>query len=171
MEFLRKLTVRQFNLAGFAICAGLLAYAYYLQFAGGLDPCPLCIFQRIGMIALGAVFLLAAIHHPKSSGRRIYGVVIAMVALTGASVAGRHVWLQHLPPDQVPACGPDLDYMLEVLPLAEVVKRVFTAAGECAEVAWTFLGLSMPAWVLVWFVVLGTVGLIGNWTRDMRHAN
>ena len=171
MELLHKLTIRQLNLAGFAICASLLAYAYYLQFGGGLDPCPLCIFQRIGMIALGAAFLVAAIHNPGGGARRIYSVVIAVTALTGASVAGRHVWLQQLPPDQVPACGPDLDYMLEALPLAEVVKRVFTAAGECAEVAWTFLGLSMPAWVLVWFVALGIIGLIGNWTRVTRHAD
>ena len=165
MEMLLKLPARRLNLGGFVICASLLGYAYYMQLGAGLDPCPLCIFQRIGMIALGTVFLVAAVHNPQRLGQRIYGTLIALTALAGASVAGRHVWLQHLPPERVPACGPDLEYMLEMLPLAEVVKRVFTASGECAEVLWTFLGLSMPTWVLTWFVVLGVAGLIGNWTR------
>ena len=165
MEILPDLPARRLNLGGFVLCASLLGYAYYLQLGAGLDPCPLCIFQRIGMIALGTVFLVAAVHNPQRLGQRIYGTLIALTALAGASVAGRHVWLQHLPPERVPACGPDLEYMLEMLPLAEVVKRVFTASGECAEVLWTFLGLSMPTWVLTWFVVLGVAGLIGNWTR------
>jgi disulfide bond formation protein DsbB len=171
MELLHNFPARRFNLGGFAICAALLGYAYYLQFGGGLDPCPLCIFQRIGMIALGAVFLLAALHNPQRTGQRIYGAVIALTALAGASVAGRHVWLQHLPPEQVPACGPDLEYMLEILPLAEVIKRVFTASGECAEVVWTFLGLSMPSWVLIWFVALGVAGLIANWTSRVDRTH
>ncbi len=170
MELLRNLPARWLNLGGFAICAALLGYAYYLQFGGGLDPCPLCIFQRIGMIALGTVFLVAALHNPQRIGHRIYGVVIALTALVGASVAARHVWLQHLPPDQVPACGPDLEYMLEILPLAEVIKRVFMASGECAEVVWTFLGLSMPTWVLIWFAVLGVAGLVGNWISRAERA-
>ena len=167
MELLHNLPARRLNLGGFVLCAALLGFAYYLQFGGGLEPCPLCIFQRIGMIALGAVFLLAAVHNPQRLGQRIYGTLIALTALAGTSVAGRHVWLQHLPPEQVPACGPDLEYLLEMLPLAEVVKRVFTASGECAEVLWTFLGLSMPTWVLIWFVVMGVAGFIGNWTRPV----
>ncbi|MFQ5936532.1 MAG: disulfide bond formation protein B [Acidiferrobacterales bacterium] len=164
MTWLLNLAPRWLNLGGLAICAALLAYAYYLQFHDGLDPCPLCIFQRIGMIALGVVFLLAGLHSPAKIGSRIYGVLMAITALAGASVAARHVWLQHLPADRVPACGPDLEYLLEMLPVIEVVKRVFTASGECAEVIWTFLGLSMPAWVLIWFVVLGVFGAVANWT-------
>ena len=111
MEMLLKLPARRLNLGGFVICASLLGYAYYMQLGAGLDPCPLCIFQRIGMIALGTVFLVAAVHNPQRLGQRIYGTLIALTALAGASVAGRHVWLQHLPPEQVPACGPDLEYM------------------------------------------------------------
>jgi disulfide bond formation protein DsbB len=163
MHLLRTLSRRWLNLGGFAICAGLLGFAYYLQFYDGLDPCPLCIFQRVGVILLGLVFLIAALHHPQQIGARIYAVVIAATALAGAGVASRHVWLQHLPPDQVPACGPDLGYMLEILPIAEVIRRVFTASGECANIVWSFLGLSMPVWVLMWFLLLGTLGLIGNW--------
>lgn len=169
MELLRNLPKRWLNLGGFAICAALLGFAYYLQFGTGLDPCPLCIFQRVGMITLGTVFLAAAVHNPQRTGQRIYGTLIALAALAGASVSARHVWLQHLPPEKVPACGPDLEYMLEILPLAEVIKRVFTASGECADVVWTFLGLSMPTWVLVWFLALGLAGAIGNWmSRAVR---
>lgn len=154
---------RTTNLATFAICAGLLAYAYYTQFYLGLEPCPLCIFQRIAMIVLGAVFLVAAAHHPALWGARVYSVFIACAAITGAAIAGRHVWLQNLPPDQVPECGPGLGYMLQAFPLSDALRMVFTGSGECAQVDWAFLGLSMPAWVLIWFVLLGVTGVWINW--------
>lgn len=141
---------------GLVACAALLGYALYSQYYGGLLPCPLCSFQRGAFVALGLLFLLGAVHGPESvGGRRAYGVLGALCAATGAAVAGRHVWLQSLPADQVPACGPDLSYMIEAFPLADVLRKVFTGSGECAEVDWTFLGLAMPAWSLLWFIALG----------------
>jgi disulfide bond formation protein DsbB len=141
---------------GFAalVVAALLGYAYYAQFELGLEPCPLCIFQRIAMIALFIVLLAAALHAPRGRGRRVYGALAALAALSGVAIAGRHVWLQHLPPDQVPACGPGLDYLLDTFPLGETLRKVFTGSGECAEVHWRFAGLSMPEWTLVFFVLL-----------------
>jgi disulfide bond formation protein DsbB len=155
--------VRPFNLLAAGACAALLAYAYYTQFFLGLEPCPLCVFQRIAMIALFMSFLLGA---ALGAGPRRSKMIAALIAITaggGAGIAGRHVWLQSLPPEQVPACGPGLDYMLDVFPLWEVLEMVFTASGECAEVDWSFLGLSMPAWVLGWFIVLGATGVWVNW--------
>jgi disulfide bond formation protein DsbB len=143
-------------LSGFVACAALIGYALYTQLHGGLLPCPLCIFQRVGFAALGVVFLIGGLHAPRSAGgRRTYGVLAALAALGGAAVAGNHVRLQLLPPDQVPACGPGLDYMLDSMPISGVVRKVMTGSGECANVDWSFLGLSMPAWSLVWFVLLG----------------
>jgi disulfide bond formation protein DsbB len=156
-------TRRIINLTAFLVCTGLLAYAYYLQFYQGLEPCPLCIFQRVGVIALGVTFLLAAAQDPAGWGARIYAVLIGVVALAGAAIAGRHAWLQHLPANRVPECGPGLDYMLKVFPLTDTLAMVFTGSGECAEVNWMFLGLTMPAWVLAWFVLLGIVGVWVNW--------
>lgn len=142
-------------LLGFAVCAALLGFALYTQLHGGLQPCPLCIFQRIAFAALGLVFLVAGLHAPSGAGgRRAYGVLALLAAGLGMAIAGRHVWLQHLPPDQVPTCGPGLDYMLEAMPLSGVVRKVLTGSGECAKVDWTFLGLSMPEWSLLWFVLL-----------------
>lgn len=142
-------------LFGFAACAGLLGYAFYLQLHDGLEPCPLCIFQRVAFAALGVVFLVGGLHAPKGvGGRRRYGVLALLAALAGIAVAGNHVRLQHLPPDQVPACGPGLDYMLDAMPISGVIRKVMTGSGECANVDWSFLGLSMPAWSLVWFVLL-----------------
>ncbi|MFQ6022136.1 MAG: disulfide bond formation protein B [Acidiferrobacterales bacterium] len=166
MTFLRILPARWLNLGAFLLCAALLGYAYYLEHYVDLEPCPLCIFQRVGMSALGIVFLIAGLHNAGRIGSRIYAVLIAITALVGASIAGRHVWLQHLPAGQVPDCGADLEYLFEILPLTEVLKIVFTRSGECAEVIWTFLGLSMPGWVLIWFVALGTLGLLKNWIGD-----
>ncbi len=156
---------RILNLAGFLACAALLAYAYFTQFVQGLQPCPLCIFQRVGMIAVGAVFLLAAIQGPAATGRRVYGALLVLTALGGAAVSARHVWLQNLPPDQVPACGPGLGYMLDVFSFSETLQMVFTGSGECANVDWSLLGLSMPAWVLIWFVLLAAFGAWNNWRR------
>lgn len=142
-------------LLGFAICAALLGYAFYSQLHDGLEPCPLCIFQRVAFFALGVVFLIGGLHAPKGTGgRRGYGALALLAAVMGIAIAGNHVRLQHLPPDQVPACGPGLDYMLDAMPISGVVRKVMTGSGECANVDWTLLGLSMPEWSLIWFVLL-----------------
>lgn len=163
-----SLTRRQVNFGGALACALLLAYAYYLQHFQGLEPCPLCIFQRVAVFALGAVFLLATLHDPQKTGARVYGVVIDLVALAGIAVAARHIYIQSLPPGQVPSCGATLDYMLEIFPLMEVVRTVLTASGECGVVDWDFLGLSMPWWVLISLTVLGGVGVYANWALPPR---
>ncbi len=143
-------------LLGFVACVALLAFALYSQYYGGLLPCPLCTFQRGAFAGLGLVFLFGSVHAPtRPSGRAFYSALAVLCAGVGVAIAGRHVWLQNLPADKVPACGPDLSYMLEAFPLGDVLRRVFTGSGECAEVDWTFLGLAMPAWSLAWFVVLG----------------
>jgi disulfide bond formation protein DsbB len=148
-------TFRVRFLLGFVACAALIGFALYSQSAWGLQPCPLCIFQRIAFAVLGVVFLLGGLFAPRGiAGRRIWGVLALIPALAGIGIAGRHVWLTHLPPDQVPSCGPPLEFMMDASPLADVVRQVLTGSGECAKVDWQFLGLSMPAWALLWFVLL-----------------
>jgi len=134
------------------ICAAFLGFAYYSQYQLGLVPCPLCEFQRMAFMAMFAVCLVAALHAPRAAGRKVYGLLALLVAGVGAAIASRHVWLQHLPADQVPECGPDLKYMLEAFPFTDMLKKVFTGSGECAKVDWTLLGLSMPEWTLGWFI-------------------
>lgn len=157
---------RAINFAGFLLCAGLIAYALYAQFHLGLDPCPLCIFQRIGIAALGVVFLIAALHNPRGWGRRVYATLIAVAALATVAVAARQVYLQHLPPGAIPSCGAPLSMMLKFMPLTTVIRKVLTGSGECGIVNWTFLGLAMPAWVLIWAVFLGAAGVIANTRRS-----
>ena len=156
---------RPVNFAGFLICAGLIAYALYAQLHLGLDPCPLCIFQRIGIAALGVVFLIAALHNPGRSGARVYAVLIAIAALATIAVAGRQLYIQHLPPGAIPSCGAPLSMMLKFMPLTTVIRKVLTGSGECGVVNWTFLGLAMPAWVLIWAALLGCAGTIANARR------
>ncbi len=142
-------------------CGGLLAFAiFYLEGTLGLEACPLCILQRIAYIAIIFVAVIACIHDPQGLGLRIYSGLILISALIGAGIAARQVWLQHLPADQVPECGPDLAYMLEVFPLAETLKMVFTGTGECAEVQWNFLTLSIAEWSLVCFAILVIFSLV-----------
>jgi len=156
------LSVRQLNWAGFLVCVGLMAYALYLQYVEGMAPCPLCVFQRIAVISLGIVFLLAAVFGAKSLRRWLWAPLGLVAGVLGAVVAGRHAWLQHLPADQVPACGPGLGYILDSFPLGDALNLVFKGSGECAEVHWSFLGLNMPMWVFAWCVVLGIGGAIIN---------
>lgn len=147
-------------LTGVAVCVALIGFAIYSQTQWDLQPCPLCIFQRIAFGALGLLLLVAGLHAPRGvAGKRMYGVLALIPVLVGIGVATRHVWLTHLPADQVPSCGPPLSFLMETSPLADVVRLVLTGSGECAKVDWHFLGLSMPAWSLLWFVLLGLLVL------------
>jgi disulfide bond formation protein DsbB len=139
----------------FVVCCALMAYALYAEHVLHLEPCPLCIFQRIAVIALGLVSLGIALAGPQRRGPRTLAGVLALVpALAGAAVAGRHVWIQHLPPDQIPSCGPPFAFLRETLPFMALVRKVLTGDGQCAKIEWTFLGQSMPVWTLICFVVL-----------------
>lgn len=146
-------------LLGFLACVALLAYAFYAQFSLKLEPCPLCIFQRIGVAATGVAFLLAGLHAPRGWGARVYGVLIALTALATMGISGRHIYIQHLPEGSVPACGAGLDYLFKVFPVVDVVRKVLTGSGECAKITWTFLSLSMPTWVLLSAAALGAWGV------------
>jgi protein dithiol:quinone oxidoreductase len=153
------------NLAASLVCAAMMGFALFSQYVWLMEPCPLCVFQRMALIALGSVFLLAGLHAAGLIGRLLYALLVVAAAGAGVGVAGRHVWLQNLPKDQVPACGPGLDFMVDTFPLFEVLNMVLSGSGECAEVSWRFLGLTMPAWSLISFVVLGGWGAWLNWTN------
>lgn len=150
------------------ICNALIALvalvamlvALYLQHYQGLEPCPLCVFQRVAVIGVGVMALIAAVHGPQAWGQRVYAGVMALSAVAGVVVAGRHVWLQHLPADQVPSCGPGLDFWIAALPWQQVVQQVFQGSGECAKVDWTLLGLSLPMWTLMLFIGLLLAALV-----------
>jgi len=145
------------NILGLLACLVATAFALYLQHVVGLEPCPLCILQRVAVFAAMAVLALAILHNPKAVGQRVYALLGLFAGLAGLGVAGRHVWLQHMPADQVPACGPGLDYMLDVFPMQDVIGMVLRGSGECAVVDWTFMGFSLAeltALVFVGLVVL-----------------
>lgn len=163
-------TPRLLFFGGFAACAALIATALYFQYVMYLDPCPLCILQRVAVIALGVIFLVGALHDPRRFGRRVYATLALLTAGIGAAIAGRHVWLENLPEDQVPACGPGLDYMLENFPLMRALEMVLRGSGECAEVAWRFLGLSIPGWTLVAFIGFAAMSLFLFFRRFERAA-
>jgi disulfide bond formation protein DsbB len=157
---------RLVNFAGFLACAALMAYALYAQYVLDLDPCPLCIFQRVGIMALGVVFLLAALHHPRKWGAYVYAVLMGLAALATIGVAGRHIYVQSLPEGAVPSCGAPLGVMIKFTPYLELIRKVLMGGGECQQVNWKFLGLSMPWWVLFCAVALGLVGILANIRRS-----
>lgn len=161
----RLLESRPFNLTAAGICLALLAFAYFSEYVLGLQPCPLCLIQRWVMWALAGAFLLAALLGAGPLRSRLSGGLTGLVAAVGAGVAGWHLRLQNLPESEVPAsCGAgDMGYMVDVFGWGEALEMAFTEAGDCAEVDWTLLGLSMPGWVLVWFLVLGVAAVVVNW--------
>jgi disulfide bond formation protein DsbB len=142
----------------FGVCAGLIAFGLYLQHAMDLEPCPLCILQRYAFIIVGLFALLAAVHDPQWWGRRVYGALLVALAGVGAGLAGRHVWLEHNPP-QIFDCGADLGFMVDAFPLAEALPMIFRGSGDCTEVLWRFLDLSIAEWALVWFLIFVIAGL------------
>jgi disulfide bond formation protein DsbB len=156
---------RWLYLAGALFASGLMGFGLYLQYVEHQDPCPLCMVQRLIFIAILGLFALAALHGPKRMGQRIYAALIVLMSLFGVGVASRHIWIQNLPTDQVPACGPGLDYMLDTFPLSEVLKELMHGSGECAAKGWTFLSLGIPEWSLVWYVLLGVFAVLVGWKK------
>jgi disulfide bond formation protein DsbB len=153
---------RGLNALGFAACVALLGYAWYAQAVLHLEPCPLCIFQRVGVAGVGVLFGLATLHNPRAWGAAVYGTALLAAALATMAVAARHLWIQHLPEGSVPACGATLSYMMDVFPLTDVIRKVLTGSGECARITWSLFGLSMPGWVLLAAAGLGALGGYAN---------
>jgi protein dithiol:quinone oxidoreductase len=149
-----RLTSRLAFGLGAAACALLLAYGYFLQHVQGLEPCPLCLVQRFFFYLVMGVLLIGALHGPARPGTKVYAGLAVLFAAGGIAAAGRQVWLQHLPADKVPQCGPDLAFMLDNFPLSRTLQSLVKGTGECAVVDWTFLGLSIAEWSLAWFVGL-----------------
>ncbi|MEE9326243.1 MAG: disulfide bond formation protein B [Cocleimonas sp.] len=140
-------------LIGFFTTVAMMGIAFFFQYYLGLEPCPLCSVQRVAVIALGLIFLIALIHNPNMLGRRIYGFLLTLASIAGLLIAGRHTWLQHLPKDKIPECGPGLDFWMKNLPSNEVIKKIFEGSGECAEVVFSLMGLSIPEWSLIAFLL------------------
>ena len=151
----------------FVICASLLGFGLYLEHAVGLEPCPLCIFQRVVYIVIAVISLLGAIHNPQKLFASIYTGLILIASLCGAGIAGRQIWLQHLPEDKIPECGPGLEYMLDAFPFTEALRMILSGSGECAEVQWTFLSFSIAEWSIVCFSGL----IIACLTMLIRQKN
>ena len=164
------ITRRTGNLIGLAVCAALIGYALFVEHVQGLEPCPLCILQRVAVIGAGVLFLAAFVHDPADRGARVYGVLIDLAALAGILVAARHIWIMAQPPGAVAECGASLDYMMDVLPMHEVLAKVLTGSGECAKLDWQLLGLNMPTWVLMALVAVGTWGIAVNWFARRRDG-
>lgn len=154
-------TPRLVLLALFLFAAGLMGFGYYLQYVVGLEPCPLCMTQRVFIVGAGLAALLAAIFDARSTG----AVAVALMCLTGSGFAGRHVWLQSLPEDQVPACGPSVDYLLNNFPISEALEILLRGNGNCAQIDWTLLGLSIPVWTLLAFIGMAAVAIWNGWRR------
>jgi disulfide bond formation protein DsbB len=161
---------QKINLGAALVCAAMFGYALYASKVLGLLPCPLCMFQRVCIVTLGIVFLIAALHPARRTGAIVYGLLIFLAAGATTWVAGRHVWIQHQPAGTVPSCGAPLDNLLQMFPILEVIRRVMTGGGECGAIDWTFLGVSMPGWVLIMAVSLGLVGVLNNIVYPVRKA-
>ncbi|WP_305857671.1 disulfide bond formation protein B [Balneatrix alpica] len=140
-------------------CGVILAIAFYMEYQMGLEPCPLCLMQRVMFAAAGLLCLLAFLHNPAAMGQRLYAALVLLFALGGAALASRQLWLQSLPAEEVPACGPGIYFMLERFPFTEVLQSMIMGTGDCAEVQWTLFSISIPGWALIGFIGLALLAL------------
>ena len=161
-------TPRLVFLGIFLACAGLLAFAMYLQEQVGLDPCPMCILQRYAFFAIGLVALAGAIHGPRAGiALKVYGVLLVLFTLVGGGTAVRQSWIQHNPP-KTASCGADLEGLLQNLPLSQALPKIFAGSGDCSIVSWTFVGLSIAEWALVWFAIFLATAIWITFVRKPR---
>ncbi|MBI3221765.1 MAG: disulfide bond formation protein B [Nitrosomonadales bacterium] len=156
----QSISNRWLYLAAALFVGGLMWFALYLQYVKHQDPCPLCMVQRVIFIAILVVYAAATLHGPKRIAERVYAGLVVLLSVTGVAVAGRHIWIQNLPKDQVPACGPGLDYMLETMPMSNVLKELMHGSGECAAKGWTFMGLGIPEWSLLCYIGLAVWAIL-----------
>ena len=147
-------TPRIISLTGLLLAIASMAFAIgYLQLVEYLEPCPLCILDRTVVIGLGVTFLLALLQNPARTGSRVYGVIAALLSITGIAICARHIWLQNLPPDQVPECGAGFWYMLDSMPFTRFLDTILNGSGECADIKWQLFGLSIPELTMGLFIV------------------
>jgi disulfide bond formation protein DsbB len=156
---MKVISARTINLSSFFICCGLIAFAYYLEMALSLQPCPLCILERGVFALLAFIFLLATLHNPGYKGQRIYGSLTLLLAVLGMLFAGRHLWLQGKPSVLGEVCVPGVTYLLKSLPLTQAIKTMFLGSSDCAKVSWSFLGLSIPGWTFLFYDIFALLGL------------
>lgn len=157
---------RTLFLLAFLACVAIMGGALYLEHVLGQEPCPLCIVQRICVIVFGVFCLLAALQGPARTGQRVYAVLLLLAAGVGAGTAGRQVWLQNMPTDQLPACIPPLDYLMDTLPFQDIIRVVLHGSADCAAVSWTLLGMSIAEWSLLAFVGM----LVFSFYQLLRRA-
>ncbi len=147
-------SARQIHLIIFLIVGSLLGYAAYSMKILGLEPCTLCITQQFFYSLIGLSSFVSFLHNPGFTASRVYSFFLSIFSLAGIWISGRQVWLQGLPEDEVPLCGPPLEYIIDVFPFADVINALFMGDGNCAEIPWEFFGLSMAGWSLAWFVII-----------------
>jgi disulfide bond formation protein DsbB len=153
-------TSRQINLVIFLIVGSLLGYAAYSMKILGLEPCTLCITQQFFYCLIGISSFVSFLQNPGVTISRVYSLLISLFAIAGIWISGRQIWLQGLPEDEVPLCGPPLEYIIDVFPFADVLNALFMGDGNCAEIPWQFLGLSMAGWSFIWFLVIFFLSVI-----------
>ncbi|MDB2543733.1 disulfide bond formation protein B [Woeseiaceae bacterium] len=164
---MQNISIRTLYLMGFLSCILMMGYALYAEYQLLLTPCPLCVLQRIAVTFTGILFLLAALHNPNNFKRYIYTTLIFITSIAGAGVAGWHVYLQNLPIDKVPSCGPGFDYLVGNFPLGDALLLIFSGSGECASTDWSFMMLSMPTWVVICCLGLAALNILAG----LRLAN
>jgi len=142
----------------FVACAVLIGIALYMQEQMGLEPCPMCILQRYAFFVIGVIALVGAIHGPRGNAVTVYSGLVLLFAMLGGGISIRHSYLQHFPP-ATSACGTDLEFLVNTFPLSQALPKIFAGTGDCSVVHWKMLGLSIPEWALVWYLIFAATAL------------
>jgi disulfide bond formation protein DsbB len=145
---------RLLYLFAFLFISSLLVFSLYLQFYQDIIPCPLCTMQRLCFAILSLLFLLGFLFYQCRYSRLVIHLLGIITTLGGIFFAGRQLWLQLVAPVSKDECGVSLQYMLKVLPVTEVMKKILAGTAECSTFTWQFLSLNMAEWALICFILL-----------------
>lgn len=156
---MKSLSYRFICFIGFSLIAVLLMLAFSIEEYYSINPCPLCILQRVDLVFLGIIFLFGASLNLNKAGQIFIGIFVSIISLSGIALALRQVWLQHLPPNSSSDCGASLQYLMKILPFDQVVRKVLEGSAECSQTTWEFLHISMAGWSLIWFVIFFLFGV------------
>lgn len=156
------------SVASLALTA--VAITLLLQYGFGLEPCPLCILQRITLFAVGGVALLGLLcaERPKLGGAVF--VLLGATSIFGLMVSMRHIYIQAVPSSTAASCGPSVGYLMDTLPAWAVLVEVLGGTGECSDVS-PVLGIPVPIWSLMVFTLVLMVISAHQIHRYRRHRN
>jgi protein dithiol:quinone oxidoreductase len=153
-------TFSKVNLFGAILSFVMIGAALLIQLIYQLEPCPLCITQRIIFIVIGLIFVFFLFFKHNPLTRIIHLLMLGTVSIAGVIFSVRHIMIQEKWITVPAECGIDLDYMFENFPLTQAMNLLFKGTGDCSTIDWSFIGITLPQLALMGYLLFLTIAFI-----------